>query len=126
MFSIIIGIIFELFLFLYLDSAITDEPNYGGYAIYDASIETGHPTFYLIGIILVFLFCFVVLGGLRHSIITTGALRKQFLYMSDAIFLFIPIAIIDAFFEITIFVIIIRSLMLFVAWLLYLSLTVKI
>ncbi|MHA1268548.1 MAG: hypothetical protein ACTSPY_02055 [Candidatus Helarchaeota archaeon] len=125
-FSIILGIIFELFLFLDLDGAITDEPNPGGYALYDASIEIGHPTFYLIGIMLVFLFCFVVLGGLRHSIITTGALRKRFLYMSVAIFLFIPIAIIDAFFEITMIVIIIRSLMLFVAWLLYLSLTIKI
>ncbi|TFF88221.1 MAG: hypothetical protein EU548_09135, partial [Promethearchaeota archaeon] len=48
--SAIIGIIFELFLFLDMDAAIKDSPDPNGFELYDASIEIGHPTFYLIAI----------------------------------------------------------------------------
>ncbi|MFO8020794.1 MAG: hypothetical protein R6U96_19380 [Promethearchaeia archaeon] len=124
--SAILGIIFELLLFFDVEAAIKDSSDPGGSELFDASIEIGHPTFFLILVGLALLFGFVVIGGFRQALNTTGALRKRFIYMAFAIFLFIPIAIIDAFFEPVIIVLLMRFLMILVAWLLYLSLKIKI
>ncbi|MHA1292263.1 MAG: hypothetical protein ACTSQJ_06295, partial [Promethearchaeota archaeon] len=124
--SSILGIIFEIFLFADTDAAIKDCPDPKGRELYDASIVIGHPTFYLILISLTLLFVFVVLGGYRQGLKTTGILRKRFFYMATAIFLFIPIAVIDAFYEPVLIVLGVRFLMIFVAWLIYLSLKINI
>jgi len=124
--SAIIGIVFELFLFLDLDAAIKHSPDPNGFELYDPKIVIGHPTFYLIGIGLLLLFGFVVIGGYRQGLKTTGALRSRFFYMATAIFLFIPIAVIDAFYEPILIVLAMRFLMIFVASLMYLSLKIKV
>ncbi|TFF96001.1 MAG: hypothetical protein EU544_01600 [Promethearchaeota archaeon] len=123
--STIIGVIFEIFLFTDTDAAIKNYPDPKGRELYDASIVIGHPTSYLILIGLAFLFTFVVIGGYRQGLQTTGILRKRFFYMATAIFLFIPIAIIDAFYEPVLIVLGMRLLMVFVASLMYLSLKIN-
>jgi len=123
--STIIGVIFEIFLFTDTDAAIKNCPDPKGRELYDASIVIGHPTSYLILIGLGFLFTFVVIGGYRQGLQTTGILRKRFFYMATAIFLFIPIAIIDAFYEPVLIVLGMRLLMVFVASLMYLSLKIN-
>ena len=123
--SAIIGVIFEIFLFTDTDAAIKNYPDPKGRELYDASIVIGHPTSYLILIGLAFLFTFVVIGGYRQGLQTTGILRKRFFYMATAIFLFIPIAIIDAFYEPVLIVLGMRLLMVFVASLMYLSLKIN-
>lgn len=124
--SAIIGIVFEIFLFIEIDAAIKDCPDPNGFELYDASIEIGHPTFYLIALGLLLLFGFVVIGGYRQGLRTTGTLRSRFFYMATAIFLFIPIAVIDAFFEPVLIVLAMRFLMIFVASLIYLSLKINV
>lgn len=123
--SAIIGIIFELFLFMDLNAAVKDCADPNGAELYDTSIEIGHQTFYLIAIGLGLLFVFVVIGGYRQGLRTTGILRKRFFYMATAILLFIPIAIVDAFFEPVLFVLAMRFLMVFVGGLLYFSLKIR-
>ncbi|MHA1147140.1 MAG: hypothetical protein ACTSR8_02735 [Promethearchaeota archaeon] len=123
--SAIIGAIFEIVFFTDTDNAIKDYPDPKGRELYDASIVFGHPASYLILIGLTFLFVFVVIGGYRQGFKTTGILRKRFFYMASAIFLFIPIAIVDAFYELELIVLGVRLLMVVVAWLMYLSLKIN-
>ncbi|MHA1650458.1 MAG: hypothetical protein ACTSYB_09695 [Candidatus Helarchaeota archaeon] len=126
-FSFLLGLIFDIILLSDLDGAIQACPNPGGTELYDASIVIGHPTFYLIIIMLVMLFSLVVLGGIHQSLKTTGGLRRRFIYISLAIFLFIPIAIVDAFYsEPAELVLAMRLLMLLAAWCLYLSLKIEV
>ncbi|MHA1264184.1 MAG: hypothetical protein ACTSRS_03025 [Candidatus Helarchaeota archaeon] len=126
-FSFILGLIFEFYFLFDLDAAIQDCPNPGGIELYDASIVMGHPTYYLIVIMFVMLFCLVVLGGIYQGLKTTGGLRRRFIFMSLSIFLFIPIGYIDAFYTGSVEIVFaMRLLMLCAAWFLYLSLKIEV
>jgi hypothetical protein len=124
--SIILGVVFELFLFLDTDGAFEDIPDPMGVELIDAHFIYGHPAFIIIAIILGSIFMLNGLGSLRAGLKSSGAIRKKFIYLSLSFFLFIPVAIFDAFLDPGFVLFAIRMLMICVAWLMYLSLRIKI
>lgn len=124
--SVIMGVFFELLLFLDTNASFKDLPDPGGLELYDTRFEYTHPTFIIIAVILGLIFVLNGVGALRASLKASGVIKQRFLYLSFSFFLFIPVAIFDAFLEPGVILSIIRLLMIFVAWLMYLSLRIKI
>ncbi len=89
----ILGIIFELVLFL--DTTNAFEFEITGGAI-DASFVYGHATFILIVVFLLTVFLLNGLGSLRQVLKTTGVVRKKFAYMSITFILFVIVGALDA------------------------------
>ena len=89
----ILGVIFELLLFLVTSDAFVFEVTGGAI---DASFVYGHPTFILIVVFLLTVFILNGLGSLRQVLKTTGIVRKKFLYMSITFILFVIVGALDA------------------------------
>jgi len=124
--AIIIAIVYEAILIFDTSGALRDYGDPGGVELYDISFEIGHPIF--IAVILMFgmLFVFCGMGALNQGLKTAGAIKKRFIYLSIAFFLFIFVCAVDAFFEVVQIVVLVRGLMIFVASLMYLSLRIKV
>jgi len=123
--SAILGIVFELFLFLDTANAFNVPPPPEGELV-DTHFEYGHPLFIFVAIFLVTIFIFLVLGSLRAARKSSGQIRKNFYYLALAFFLFIPIAVLDGLLDPGPILFVIRILMIFVAWLIYLSLRIRV
>lgn len=124
--AIIVAIVYESILLLDTAAALRDHADPGGRELYDIAFEIGHPAFILLVIMMGMLFVFCGMGALRQGLKTAGAIKKRFIYMSIAFFLFIFVCIVDAFLEIVIATVLVRGLMIFVASLMYLSLKIKV
>ena len=90
----ILGIIFELVLFL--DTANIFEFDTSGGAI-DASFVYGHAAFIFIVVFLLSVFLLNGIGSLRQVAKTTGVIRKKFIFMSITFILFVVVGALDAF-----------------------------
>ena len=89
----ILGIIFELILFL--DTPNVFEFEMTGGAI-DASFVYGHPAFILIVVFLLSVFLLNGIGSLRQVPKATGVIRKKFTYMAITFILFVVVGALDA------------------------------
>ncbi|MHA1337136.1 MAG: hypothetical protein ACTSPW_15580 [Promethearchaeota archaeon] len=124
--SYIIGFFYEVLLIFDLNNAVVNEPNPEGYELYDVSINLSHPILFLCIIMFGLLLVLDGIGTLKTAINTSGIIRKRFFYLSSAFFLFVFIAFVDGFLIINpIILAIVRFCMIFVAWLIYLSLQIN-
>lgn len=115
----VLGIIFELFLFLDTNNAFTFALNED---VIDSSFNRTHPTFFFIAFFLATVFVFIGIGFLIKSRQASGEIRKKFAYISLGFILFVICGALDSLVAPGIFLIIIRIGMISYAWLVYLGL----
>jgi len=85
----ILGIIFELFLWLDTVNSFTiNLPNTPGETIIDVNFNQAHPTFILVLIFLASVMVFLFLGFLYKGLKSTGIIRKKFFYLSFGFLIF--------------------------------------
>ncbi|MHA1273362.1 MAG: hypothetical protein ACTSVV_19025 [Promethearchaeota archaeon] len=124
--AIIIATIYDAILLLDTSRAIRNYDNPGGAYLYDVSFNILHPITIFVAIMMGMLCVFCGIGALNQGLKSAGAIKKRFIYLSIPFFLFVFICTVDAFFEIRLLTILVRGLMIFVAWFMYLSLRIKI
>jgi len=96
--SIILGIFYELFLFLGAREAFkTPEPPAG--ELYSSSFVLLHPVFLFIAVFIGTIFVFLVIGSLRMGLKSSGELRTKYFLLALGFFLFIMVVFIDSFFD---------------------------
>lgn len=88
----ILGIIFELFLFLGADDAFTFDTN----DLITANFIYNHPTFILIAVFLGSILILNGFGSLQYSFKSTGIIKRKFRLMSLTFFLFVIVGAFDA------------------------------
>ena len=115
----ILGVIFELFLFLDTNNAFTFALNED---VIDSSFNRTHPTFFFIAFFLISVFIFLGIGFLIKAKQATGDIRKKFAFISLGFMLFVICGALDSLVAPGIFLIIIRIGMISYAWLVYLGL----
>ncbi len=118
----ILGIIFELFLFLDTANAFSFVVENPGQDITDSSFNRAHPTFFFIAFFLVSALIFEGIGFAIKAKQATGDIRKKFSYLSLGFILFVLCGALDSLIAPGIFLIIIRIGMISYAWLVYLGL----
>jgi hypothetical protein len=122
---IVIGVIFEILLFIdgfYFQGENTFKfQNKAAGDLIDVSFQYFSPTFFLIAFFLVSVFIFDGLGALIKAFQSTGVIRTRLLFLSFTFFLFVIVAIFDAYFTIEI-IYIFRLLMILCAITMYQSL----
>lgn len=89
----ILGVIFELFLFL--DTTNSFEFTLSG-GLVDAKFVYGHPTFILIAIFLISVFILNGIGAIRNAFAAKGEIRIKFISMALAFVLFVVVGTFDA------------------------------
>lgn len=115
----ILGVIFELFLFLDTNNAFTFTLNED---VIDSSFNRSHPTFFFIAFFLVSVFVFLGIGFLIKAKQATGEIRRKFSFIGLGFMLFVICGALDSLVAPGIFLIIIRIGMISYAWLVYLGL----
>jgi len=115
----IIGVIFELFLFLDTNNAFTFALNED---VIDSSFNRSHPTFFFIAFFLVTVFVFLGIGFLIKAKQATGDIRRKFTFIGLGFMLFVICGGLDSLVAPGIFLIIVRIGMISYAWLVYLGL----
>ncbi|MFX0071592.1 MAG: hypothetical protein ACFFAO_10925 [Candidatus Hermodarchaeota archaeon] len=92
----VLGIIFELFLWLDTDAAFYYTLGIPGEDLIDASYYRTHPMFILIVIFLVSVFVFNGIGFLLKAFKTTGEIRKKYLYLGLGFIIFTISGVFDS------------------------------
>lgn len=120
---IIIGIIFELFLFLDLSGSVTFvNPAIPGNDLINDNLVFESIAGITALIFLVSLLIFLGIGFLNKGIKSSGTLRTKFLLISAGAFIYIIGAVLDGLFSPGIILIFIRSAMVLSAWFFYFGL----
>jgi hypothetical protein len=123
---IVLGIIFELFLFLDPASTITYSiPLNPGEDLINDNIILESVDFMIALIFLLSILIFLGVGFLSKAIQSTGAIRKKFLFLSAGAFVYTIGGILDGLFSPGIALIFIRSAMIISAWFFYVGLGEK-
>ena len=120
---IVLGIVFEYF--LWFDTAAsfrTLAPTIPGETIIDASFNTTHPTFLLIGVFLISALVFLGIGFAIKAKQSTGLLRKKFIYLSIGFIIFVLSGALDSIIKLPLAIGIIRVIMSSFALFMYLGL----
>lgn len=118
---IILGVIFELFLFFNTMHSFTFILKNPGKDLIDASFVLGHPTFILIAVFLLSILIFNGLGFLYKSFQSTGILRRKFLFLSLGFLIFVIGGTGDSLISPGVILVFIRILMVISSWVLYLG-----
>jgi len=125
----IIGVIFELLLFLDTANAFIFTDPFpptidfvSGTQLIDSRFNSSHPIFYLIAIFLVSLVALNGVGSLRQAAKSPGVIRKKSMGMATVFFLFPIVAIIDAYLPAGPILFVSRSGMIVIAVFMYLAL----
>jgi len=122
---VVIGIIFEVILYLTYNTAI-DYPIAGdgvaGSDLIDSSFNTSELTFYLIIFFLISALIFCGIGFTVKAKQSIGDLRRKFVYLSLGFIIFVLCAALDALMDPGFSLIFIRLGMIGYAWLVYLGL----
>ncbi|MFX1258441.1 MAG: hypothetical protein ACFFAN_11315 [Promethearchaeota archaeon] len=93
----ILGIVFELFLWLDTDNSfIFNLPKTPGETIIDVNFNRTHPTFILIVIFLISTTIFLSFGFLYKAFKSSGIIRKKFFYLSLANIIFVLTGALDS------------------------------
>ena len=119
---IITGGAFEFFLWVFTVPSfkpfVTPEPGY----LLDGSFNLQFPTFFLIAFFLVYMLIFMATGFIIKAKQSSGELRKKFIYLALAFYIFVAVGVIDALFSIPLLVAIARIVMSTFALWMYLGL----
>ncbi|MFX1339564.1 MAG: hypothetical protein ACFFDK_13210 [Promethearchaeota archaeon] len=121
-FYIILGLIFEAFLWLDTINAFTFTLVSPGQDLIDASFNRSHPTFFFIAFFLFSVFIFLGIGFLIKAKQATGTIRKKFILMSIGYLDFVISGMLDSLFAPGIMLFFVRSAMMCSAWLIYIGL----
>jgi len=119
---IILGLIFEAFLWLDTANAFTFTLGTPGQDLIDASYNRTHPTFFFIAFFLVSVFIFLGIGFLIKAKQSTGALRKKFILMSIGYLDFVISGMLDSLFAPGLMLFFVRIAMMGSSWLIYIGL----
>jgi hypothetical protein len=92
----VLGVIFELYLWLDTAAAFSYDLGTPGEDLLDASFNRMHPTFILIAVFLISVFVFNGIGFLLKAYQTTGEIRKKFLYLGIGFIIFAVSGIFDS------------------------------
>ena len=92
---LVIGVIFEYFLWFQTQQSFTYN-SYGGGDLTDASFVRTHPTFLIIALFLVSTLVFLGIGFLIKAKQSIGMLRKKFIYLSLSIIIFVLCGALDS------------------------------
>jgi hypothetical protein len=118
----ITGGAFEVFLWGFtvnsFDPFVTPEPGY----LLDASFNMQFPTFFLIAFFLGYMLIFMATGFAIKAKQSSGELRKKFIYLALAFYIFVVVGVIDALFSTPLLVAIARIVMSSFALWMYLGL----
>ena len=93
---IILGLVFEYFLWFQYNEAFTITLGIPGQELIDASFKRSSITFLLIALFLVSVLVFLSIGFLYKAKQATGELRKKFLYLSLGFFIFVVCGALDS------------------------------
>jgi len=120
---IVLGIVFEYFLWFDTTASFrTLSPTIPGETIIDASFNTRHPTFLLIGVFLISALVFLGIGFAIKAKQSTGLLRKKFIYLSIGFIIFVLSGALDSIIKLPLAIGIIRVIMSSFALFMYLGL----
>jgi len=93
---IILGIVFEYFLWFQTGASFDITLGVPGQELIDSSFNKQSPTFILIALFLVSVLVFLSIGFLLKAKQATGELRKKFLYLSLGFFIFVVVGALDS------------------------------
>ena len=121
---IIIGIVFEFFLFFDTENSFifTLPPDGPGTALIDSRFNSRSITFLLVGVFLASLVALNAIGSIREAYKSTGVVRKKFIALAIVFIVFVGVAIVDAYLQAGFILFISRTAMIIVAVLLYVAL----
>ncbi len=119
---LILGLIFEAFLWLDTSNAFTFTLGTPGEDLIDASYNRNHPTFFFIAFFLLSVFIFLGIGFLVKAKQATGAIRKKFILMSLGYLDFVICGMLDSLFAPGIMLFFVRLAMMGSSWLIYIGL----
>jgi len=119
---LVLGVIFELFLFLYPSGSVGYDPDPEGKDIYNDNLAFTSITGIVALIFLLSLLIFLGFGFLRKGIQSTGIIRRKFFLISSGAFIYIIGAVLDGLFSPGVYLIFVRSAMALSAWLFYFGL----
>lgn len=118
-----IGVIFELVLFFFTETIFDFTiPNPPGSNIIEANFKRGSIGFILIAVFLISVVLINGIGSIIAAFNGTGMVRKRFIFLTIIWFLFVIIAVFDAFLAPGLFLFIVRLGMITEAILIYLAL----
>jgi hypothetical protein len=118
---IVLGVIFELFLFLDTMNSFTFILKNPGEDLTDSTFIFGHPTFMLIAIFLLSVLIFNGFGFLYKCFKSTGILRRKFLFLSLGFIIFVIAGTGDSLISPGVLLVFIRIAMVSSSWVLYIS-----
>jgi hypothetical protein len=119
---IILGAVFEYFLWFHTGDSFTWTLLNPGDGLIDASFVRTHPTFLLIALFLVFTLIFLGIGFLIKAKQATGELRKKFIYLAIGFIIFVLVGALDSILTLPIAIGFVRVVMMTFALWMYLGL----
>ena len=94
--TLVLGIIFEYFLWFHTADSFTWELANPGQDLIDASFVRTHPTFLLVAFFLIISLVFLGFGFLIKAKQATGELRKKFIYLALGFIIFVVCGALDS------------------------------
>ncbi|MBY9014113.1 MAG: hypothetical protein KGD68_00330 [Candidatus Lokiarchaeota archaeon] len=119
---IILGIIFEYFLWFYTNDSFTWTLINPGEGLIDASFVRTHPTFLLVALFLLSALIFLGFGFLIKAKQATGELRKKFIYLALGFIIFVVCGALDSILTLPVAIGFVRVVMMTFAIWMYLGL----
>ncbi len=119
---IVLGLIFEYFLWFQTDASFTWELTNPGEDLIDASFVRTHPTFLMVAVFLVSALVFLGIGFAIKAKQSTGQLRRKFTYLSVGFIIFVLCGALDSILTIPLAIGAIRIIMATFAVWMYLGL----
>ena len=119
---IILGIIFEYFLWFHTSESFTWTLINPGEDLIDASFIRTHPTFLLVALFLVSALVFLGIGFLIKAKQATGELRKKFIYLALGFIIFVVCGALDSILTLPVAIGFVRVVMMTFALFMYLGL----
>jgi hypothetical protein len=119
---IILGVIFEYFLWFQTDQSFTWTLNNPGEELIDASFVRSHPTFLLVAVFLVSALVFLGIGFFIKAKQATGNLRRKFFYLGLGFTIFVVCGAADSIIPPGFAIGIVRGIMMTFALFMYLGL----
>jgi len=119
---IVLGAVFEYFLWFQTSESFIWTLNNPGEELIDASFVREHPTFLLIALFLVFALVFLGIGFFIKAKQATGDLRKKFFYLGLGFTIFVVCGALDSILTIPVAIGVVRGVMMTFALWMYLGL----
>ncbi len=119
---IVLGVIFEYFLWFQTNSSFTWILANPGEDLIDASFVRTYPTFILVGIFLIASLIFLGIGFFIKAKQATGSLRKKFIYLGLGFTIFVVCGALDSILTLPLAIGFVRVVMSFFALFMYLGL----